>query len=376
MEEELTLDNIIDDESLFSDNTESSSEQVEEQSQETDDNTEKPTDEVDTSALFGDNTPENVDSGEVEENTPSDKQSSSPDTFFSSIASSLAEEGIFPNLDDDTIKQVKTSEDLRRAIEQQMHSELSEQQQRIQEALNADIAPDTIRQYENIINFLNNVSEEDIRRESAEGEELRRRLLYQDYVNRGFSNERAQREVSKALQNGTDVDDALEALISNKNFYVNNYNSILDNAKAQQNNRQLDLQNRAQKLKDNMLKEDTKYFGDLDISKRVRQDAYDAISKPVWKDEQGNLYTALQKYEAENKEEFLAKIGLLYTLTDGFSNIDKLVNTKVKRGIKRGLRDLEDKINNTSRDQYGNLKYVSGVSDSDSYLGKGIKLDI
>lgn len=48
-------------------------------------------------------------------------------------------------------------------------------------------------------------------------------------------------------------------------------------------------------------------------------------------------------------------MGLLFTLTDGFKSLDKLVGSKVKKGIKKGLRDLEDKINNTSRDSYGNL---------------------
>lgn len=76
----------------------------------------------------------------------------------------------------------------------------------------------------------------------------------------------------------------------------------------------------------------------------------------------------------DNSDEFLAKVGLLFTLTDGFKSLDKLVGSKVKKGIKKGLRDLESKINNTSRDSYGNLQFASGVTDDESYLGKGIRL--
>jgi len=45
----------------------------------------------------------------------------------------------------------------------------------------------------------------------------------------------------------------------------------------------------------------------------------DNIIKPVWTNpETGEKLTAIQKYEAENRVEFLKKVGIIYTLTDGF----------------------------------------------------------
>ena len=117
---------------------------------------------------------------------------------------------------------------------------------------------------------------------------------------------------------------------------------------------------------------DYDFFGDIELSKQTRQAAYDAVSKPVFKDpETGEYLTAIQKLEHDNGEEFMAKLGLIYALTDGFSNIDKLVGKKVKKEVKKGFANLESVLQNTSRDSKGNLKFVS--NDSESFASGKIK---
>ena len=84
-----------------------------------DKNKEKETAEVtDPESIFGDE-PESVGSEDHkgdEEDTTSVKGGTSPN-FFSSIANACAEEGIFPDLDENTIKGIKTAQDFRNAIE-------------------------------------------------------------------------------------------------------------------------------------------------------------------------------------------------------------------------------------------------------------------
>ncbi len=53
----------------------------------------------------------------------------------------------------------------------------------------------------------------------------------------------------------------------------------------------------------------------------------------------------------ENRTDFLKNIGLLFTLTDGFKNLDGLVKGKVKKEVNKGLRELEHTLNNTARPQ-------------------------
>lgn len=334
--------------------------------------------EVDPDNMFGDK-PESVGSEENKdktEDTTSDEGGTSPD-FFSSIANAFTEEGIFPDLDEDTIKGIKTAQDFRDAIDEQIRAGLDEQQRRVAEALDNNVEPNKIRQYEGLIAYLNTLDEDTLGAEGEEGETLRRKILYQDYTNRGFSKERAEKAVNRAFTNGTDVEDAKEALEGNKTFFQEEYQKLLDEAKEAKEQEEEENRAKAERLKKSILEGDLKFFEDVDVDKNIRKAAFDAISKPIYKDPKtGEAYTAVQKLELDNSEEFLAKLGLIYALTDGLKSLDGLVKKKVKKEVKRGFSDLEQRINNTRRDSRGNLKFASGVDDTESILGKGMKLDL
>ena len=118
-------------------------------------------------------------------------------------------------------------------IDQQIRAGLDERQRRIDEALNAGVEPTEIRKYENTINFLDSIKEENISDEGDKGEKLRKDLIYQDFINRGYSKERATREVQKSFNAGTDFDDAKEALKSNIDFFRDKYDELVNDAKSE-----------------------------------------------------------------------------------------------------------------------------------------------
>lgn len=379
--EELNLDNIltqseIDD--LF--------QEIPEQTEETEENREKKDstteDSIDAEHLFS---PESVGSGKETDTGTGEDTDSKKDTgtspnntsFYSSIAGALKEDGIFPDLDDETVSKISSPEEFAEMFESQIQARLDEKQKRIDEALNIGMEPSEIQQYEKTLSYLDSIKEENITDESEKGEALRKQLIYNDFINRGYSKERAAREVKKSFDGGTDIEDAKEALKSNREYFQTSYDHLIDEArkasKAEEENRKRDAEN----LKKSMLDED-KFFGGLQVDKTTRQKAFDAISKPVYKDpETGELFTAVQKYEMDNRLEFLKNVGLLYTLTDGFKNVEKLVKGEVKTRMKKGIRELETTLNNTSRTSDGNLRLANDLgSDSESYIGKGLKLDL
>lgn len=389
--EELSLDNILETdeiENLFVEDEDEQDTQPgknEEPSEEEDKekNKKETTEVVDVDSLFTEE-PESVGSGKEDnkdkgqEDTDSDKDSTSPKKhFYSSIAKALKEEGIFPDLDDETADNIKTPEDFADAIEKQVQAKFDERQKRVDSALNAGIEPTEIQKYERALSFLDAIKDNELSDESDKGERLRQQLIYTDFINRGYSKERAQREVQKSFNSGTDIDDAKEALASNKEYFKTEYNNLIEKAREEEEKYAQNQKKEAEQLRKTIL-EENKIFGDLSVDKATRQKIYDNISKPVYKDpETGELYTAIQKYEKENKIEFLKNLGLLFTLTDGFKNIDGLVKGKVRREVKKGLRELEHAINNTSRTADGNLKFVTGVEeDPESFIGKGWNLDV
>ena len=388
MEEELSLDNILgaeEIENLFVEDNETqdtppANGEPPKKEEEPSKDKEETTEVVDVDNLFTD-TPESVGSGkentEEKEDTTPKGDGTSPKNFYSSIAKALKEEGIFPDLDDDGLSKVKDPEDFRDLIDQQIKASLDERQKRIDEALNAGVEPTEIRKYENTISFLDSIKEENISDEGDKGEKLRKDLIYQDFINRGYSKERAAREVQKSFNAGTDIDDAKEALQSNIDFFRDKYDELVNDAKSEAEQEEKERKEQAEKLKSSILN-DKEVFGDLSVDKSTRQKIYDNIAKPVYKDpETGEYFTAIQKYEMENRTDFLKNIGLLFTLTDGFKNLDGLVKGKVKKEVKKGLRELEHTLNNTARTSDGNLKFVSGVDeDPESFIGKGWNLDV
>lgn len=232
--------------------------------------------------------PESVDNGDHKggkTEVPDLKNNSgSSSNNFSSIASTLKEFGTFSDLSDEDIKNITDGESLIKAIDKTIKLQLDERQKRIDSALNANVEPSVIKQYENVIDNLENISEETIRDEDEQGETLRKNLIFQDYVNRGYSKERAEKEVQKSFKAGTDIEDALDALESNKQFYTNAYNDLIE-----KNNEQIEAARKAQKdaaeaLRKSIL-EDDKAFNDLVVDTATRRKIYDSITKPIYKDE-------------------------------------------------------------------------------------------
>ena len=369
MGEFLSMDNILTGDeaaSLFLDDNVEEVENNDVSNTETTEETEEKTTEVNPDDLFEEE-PESVGSEEVKkgkEDTTSKKDGSSPDNnFYASIASALKEEGVFPDLEDEIIDQISNPEDFRNLVDQQIHAGLQQAQKRIYDALQSGVEPETIKHYENTLNYLGSITEEHLNDESEDGENIRRTLLLQDFINRGYSNERANKMVEKIFDSGDDIEEAKQALIANREYYGAKYQRILDEAKALDESNKQRMQQQATQLKNDILN-GNKAFGSIDLDKQTRKKVYDNITKPVYRDpETGQYYSALQKYRREHDTDFIKNVGLLFTLTDGFTNIDKLVQPSAKKEVKKKLKELEHTLKNTNRGG-GNLKYVGQTPSS------------
>lgn len=388
--EALGLDNIfgaqeIDD--LFGDSEETSVEETtggagEEKPAEKNTETNKTTEVVNSDDLFEDDgtkQPESVGSEKNNEEKGGtaavEDKGTSPQNFYSSIANALAVDGIFPNLDEEAIGKVTDAETLSDAIEAEVNARLDEKQKRISKALEDGVEPNQIRQYEGTLDFLNKVTDAQLTDESESGEQLRQRIIYQDFINKGYKPEKAQKLTQRAIDNGTDVEDAKEALQSNKEYFQEQYDDVLKQAQKDAEKKQEERQKQEEKLKKSLL-EDKNLMGDMEISKDIRKKVYDNISRPIYKDpETGEYLTAIQKFEAEHPGEFLKFAGLFYTLTDGFKDFKSFAKAEVKKEMKKGLRELEQTLQNTRRNSDGSLSMVgSRKSDPESFLDGNFRL--
>lgn len=343
----------------------------------------KTTEVVDPETLFEEETPESVGSGkdkEGKEDTVTDEEpdgTSPNDNFYSSIANALAVDGIFPNLDDETVKKAVDAESFSDLIEAEINARFDEKQQRISKALENGVEPTDIKKYESTLDYINKITDAAIAEESEKGEQLRYNLIYQDFLNKGMSPDKAKKYTDRTINAGTDVEDAKEALQSNKEFFSGEYNRLLQEAQQQADEEKAERSKQAKQLQTSLLK-DKNLFGDMEISSDIRKKAFETVSKPVYKDpETGDYMTALQKYEIEHRADFLKYTGLIFAMTNGFKDFDSFAKGKVKKEMRKGLRDLEKTLNNTSRTKDGSLRMITSQKDDpDSFISKGMKLDL
>ena len=392
--EALSFNNIMDEQEIETLFTSPDEETFEEKTQEEDttstpDQTEKKTnkeikttEDVDPETLFEEKQPESVGSGKKQEgmeDTVPDKESdgTSPNNFYSSIANALAVDGIFPNLNEEAVKKAVDAESFSALIEEEINARLDEKQQRISKALENGVEPTDIRKYENTLKYISSLTDANIAAETEEGEQLRRNLIYQDFLNKGMTAAKAQKLTERTINAGTDVEDAKEALLSNKEFFTAEYNRLLQEAQEDADAEKADRQKQAQQLQSSLMK-DKQLLGDIELSNDIRKKAFDALVKPIYKDpETGEYLTALQKYESEHRSDFLKYTSLLFTLTNGFKDFDSFAKGKVKKEMKKGLRDLEQTLNNTRRATDGSLRMVTNQKeDPESFFTKGMHLDL
>lgn len=331
--------------------------------------------EINSDTLF---VPEGVGSeenqGEGEDTTTHQGDGSSPDNnFYSSIATACVEDGIFPDLDEEFLKTVKDAEGFKEALNKQMKAMLDERQRMISEALEYGVEPDDVRKYQNVLEYIDNISEDAIREEGDAGIALRRKLIYNDYLNRGFSEERAKKYTQRSFDQGTDIDDALDAKLSNKEFYSSQYENIVEQAKKQAEQEALEEKKRAESVRKTIMETEEPFEG-VKLDKATRQRVFETISKPVYKDKDGNMYTALQKAQHDDEEGFIRKLGYIFTLTDGFKNLDGLVKGKVQKETKRGLQKLEQSLRTPPMP--GEPRFASGVGGVEGSKSRGVILDI
>ena len=314
-------------------------------------------------------------SKEKEESPESKDLGSSPkkSQFYSSALKALKDDGILPDLEEDFITNVKTPEDFAEAIEKQVAARLSESEKRIKEALDNNVQIDDVKRFENAINYLNSIEDDALEADDEAGETLRKQIIYQDYINKGFKPERAEKEVTKAFNAGTDIEDAKLALESNKEHFKDEYNNVIEDKKKETLKLKQERERQAKDFQRKVLETESPF--DIKIDKLTRQKIYENAIKPVHKEKDGQVLTTIQKYSKDNPLDAEYYLSLFYTMTDGFKNIDKFVGQKVNKAKKSALNELENKLKNTPLTGDGSVDFDFGKTDEQSFF-KDLKINI
>ena len=329
--------------------------------------------------IFGEDNPESVGDDEdkdEEEAKPQGKGSSpSGENLYSSFAQALKGDGLFQFLDDEAVGKIEDADSFREALENEVDARLDEQTRRYKEALESGMQPEVIVQYQNTIQRLEGITDEQIDDDGEQGANLRRTLLFRDFLNRGFSEERAKRQVERIMSSGTDKDDAKDALESIKEYFKDKYQEQLDLKKQEAEAEKQRVKKEAEDFKKAVLEKD-KLFEDIPVDKPTRKKAYEAMTRVVKTTDDGEQLTAVQLYADEHPVEFRTALGIVWALTDGFTKMGNLLQKSVNKKVNKNLQEIESRLRNQGH-QGGSFRFSEGEDGGGSTNNyKGFRIDI
>lgn len=315
---------------------------------------------IDPESLFDDDS-ESVgeeDKQDMKNPTVPEETGNSSADFYSSIASALKNDGVLEYLDDDSLSAITDADTFKEALESEIKNRFDSRQQELLDAMGYGADVQELSYIQNTIDYLGKIDPESLKDDSNEQiTQLRRDLIASYYQNLGMNEDQVNREVKKSFDAGTDIEDAQNALVTQKQFYQQLYDNKINAAKLAEEKRQAELQLHQKKVVDNIMATEEPFTG-IKLDKRVRSKIVSNVYDPSVLGQDGHYYSKLQMYQMENPEDFLQKVGTIFTITDGFKNFDKLVGKAVAAKNNENIRDLENKLKNQKN--YGtSFRYVS-----------------
>ena len=295
------------------------------------------------------------DSNEKQKAASQTKEGTGSDNVINEFAKLLKDKGVLGDLD---IDDINDEDGLTEAIRKVIDNGISDRNKSLEKALRGGMEPTDIQRYESVLERLGSIKKDALEEEGENADQLREWIIYNDLLTKGFSEDKAKKQLKRIFDAGDDVDEAKDALESIKNFYAEKYNAELKAAKDADEAFNKKMSEESESLHNSILKDDM--LGGIETDSKTRNKIWDIVSKPSVKAEDGNYYTELQNYERNHRAEFLKHVGFFYAMTDGFKNMDKLIKSEVNKEYNKKVSKFEDMLKRGQKTApEGNLQYMS-----------------
>lgn len=295
--------------------------------EENDDNTNVDDTTLENNNHVEDESSEEVDEEDVEEEGSEGSESSS--NLYSSLAAFVHEQGLLPSLNID-LKDIKSADDFASVFNKELDIQA---ELRLNDYL-ANLDLNKIGIAKKDIQDLSTINSDLLKNDI----DLAKRIIYDDYLNQGLDEKKANRMLNRLIDLGEDaiLEDAEESLESLKEFKsreiekeTNSYKERLEADKIQQ-----------AKLDEQMKKtiyESKDLISGLKPNKSLQDKVYKSINDIVGKSPDGTFENKFMKERRENPLEFEIRMYHFYELTNGFKDLSKISTTAKSSAVK----DLE-----------------------------------
>ena len=307
-----------------------------------------------------DNSSEEVDEEDVEEEGSEGSESSS--NLYSSLAAFVHEQGLLPSLDID-LKDIKSADDFASVFNKELDIQA---ELRLNDYL-ANLDLNKIGIAKKDINDLNSIDENVLKNDI----DLAKRIIYDDYLNQGLDEKKANRMLNRLIDLGEDaiLEDAEESLQSLKEFKTREIeketNSYKERLEAEKVN-QVKLDEQMKKT----IYESKDLISGLKPNKSLQDKVYKSINDIVGKSPDGTFENKFMKERRENPLEFEIRMYHFYELTNGFKDLSKISTTAKSSAVK----DLEKIARQTKLKDNGTPLWQQDANTYSNFSGHVLNL--
>ena len=274
-----------------------------------------------------DDSSEEVDEEDVDDEGSEGSESSS--NLYSSLAAFVHEQGLLPSLNID-LKEIKTADDFASVFNKELDVQA---ELRLNDYLaNLDLNKIGVAKQE--INDLNSINTDSLK----DNIDLAKRIIYDDYINQGLDEKKANRMLSRLIDLGEDaiLEDAEESLESLKEFKTREIEKETQFYKERLEADKLEQAKLDEQMKKTIY-ESKDLISGLKPNKSLQDKVYKSINDIVGKSPDGVFENKFMKERRENPLEFEIRMYHFYELTNGFKDLNK-ISTNAKSSA---VKDLE-----------------------------------
>lgn len=248
-------------------------------------------------------------------------ESQSSPQVYQALTTVLKEQGVLSSVDESSLEKVEDIDSFVEIMKEQIRAEefkdLTPQQKTVLEDMRAGVEPDTASKYKSAIDKLDSIDNDLIQ----ENKQVRFDLIYEDFLAKGFSHEKAEKYAKRSFELNEDIKDAQDAKDSLKREVDRQYNLTKEKELEQVAIAQRKVEEEKQQLKERILKSPEVLEG-AEVPENMRHEIYDLVSKivstnPDTKEPENEL----QKFQRENPVEYNHKLYYLYKVTNGFKDL-------------------------------------------------------
>jgi len=307
-----------------------------------------------------DNSSEEVDEEDVEDEGSEGGESSS--NLYSSLAAFVHEQGLLPSLDID-LKDIKSADDFANVFNKELDIQA---ELRLNDYL-ANLDLNKIGTVKKEINDLNSIDISLLKNDI----DLAKRIIYDDYLNQGLDEKKANRMLNRLVDLGDDaiLEDAEESLESLKEFKnreiekeTNSYKERLESDKLEQSRLNEQMKKTIYESKD--------LISGLKPNKVLQDKVYKSINDIVGKSPDGTFENKFMKERRENPLEFEIRMYHFYELTNGFKDLSKISISAKSSAVK----DLEQIARKTKLKDNGTPLWAQDENTYSNFSGHVLNL--